>query len=164
MAFYHIAFICVLRFCLSLHTSFAAAVRMVSFRIIDPSFMIVSVMRSDLLTLPSSTGFACLHHRGSLSLTAFLYLLHLAPSFMWGCLHVARSYTSSAESLLFDITPHSVQPSSLRPSSPPSPLYSDFHRRPSYVVLLSLHHMPMPLQPPFQNDDGVMFSVLLCVV
>ena len=53
------------------------------------------------------------------------------------------------QSLLFDITADSIQPSSLRPSSLPSPLYFHFHRHPSYVVLLSSHHMPIPLQPSF---------------
>ena len=52
------------------------------------------------------------------------------------CLHLARSYTSSSDF---------VQPSSLRSSFVPC----HFHRPPSYVVLLSSHHMPIPLQPPF---------------
>ena len=45
-------------------------------------------------------------------------------------LHVARSCTSSADSpfSLFDFIPHSVQPSSLRSSCLPSPLYFHFHR------------------------------------
>ena len=37
---------------------------------------------------------------------------------------------------------------SLRTSSPP-PFYFHSHRLPSYEVLLSLHNMPIPLQPPF---------------
>ena len=55
----------------------------------------------------------------------------------------------SRPSLPFDIIPHSVQPSSLyiRPSSFPRSFY--FHRPPSYVVLLSSRHMPIPLQPSF---------------
>ena len=52
-------------------------------------------------------------------------------------------------SLLFDIILYSVQPSSLRYSSLPSPLYFHFHRPPSYAVFLSCHHMPIQLQPPF---------------
>ena len=55
------------------------------------------------------------------------------------------------QSLLFDIGTHSVQPSSLRPSSLPS------HRPPSYVVLLSSHHMPILLQPPSRT----LFSILI---
>ena len=51
------------------------------------------------------------------------------------------------QSLLFESTPHSIQPSSLRSSSLPSPFH--FHRPPSYVELLSSHHMPIPLQPTF---------------
>ena len=66
-------------------------------------------------------------------------------------LHVARSYTSSADSqsLLFDIILYFVQPSSLRSSSLPSPLYLHFHRPPPYVVFLSSHHKPIPRQPSF---------------
>ena len=55
----------------------------------------------------------------------------------------------SRQSLLFDVILYFVQPSSLRSSSLPSPLYFHYHRPPSYVVLLSSHHMPIPLQPSF---------------
>ena len=56
-------------------------------------------------------------------------------------LHVARSYTSSADSPFSLISLYFVQPSSLRYSSLPSPLHLHFHRPPSYVVFLSSHHM-----------------------
>ena len=55
----------------------------------------------------------------------------------------------SRQSLLFDIILYFVQPSSLRSSSLPSPLYFNFHRPPSNAVFLHSHHMPIPLQPPF---------------
>ena len=55
----------------------------------------------------------------------------------------------SRQSLLFDVILHIVQPSSLRSSSLPSPLYFHFHHPPSDAVLLSSHHMPIPPQPPF---------------
>ena len=76
--------------------------------------------------------------------------LHLIHTFMWGRCTMTCIYTPPCstivyfflrQSLLFDIIPHSVQPSSLRPSSVPSPLYFHFHRPPSYVVLLSSHHI-----------------------
>ena len=53
------------------------------------------------------------------------------------------------QSLLFDIIVHIVQPSSLRPSSLHYPLYFHCHCPSSSVVLLSSHHMPIALQPPF---------------
>ena len=49
-------------------------------------------------------------------------------------LHVAVVHIIRRQSLLFDIIPHSVQPSSS--SSLPSPLYFHFHRPPPYIVLL----------------------------
>ena len=52
-------------------------------------------------------------------------------------------------SLLLGIIPHSVQPSPLRSSFVPSPLYFHFSRHPSHVVLLPSHHMPIQRQPPF---------------
>ena len=55
----------------------------------------------------------------------------------------------SRQSLLFDVILYFVQPSSLRSSALPSPLYFHYHRPPSYVVFLSSHHMPIPLQPSF---------------
>ena len=66
-------------------------------------------------------------------------------------LHVARSYTSSADSpfsLMSSFTLSNHQ-DSLRSSclSIPSPLYFHYHRPPSYAVFLSSHHMPIPLQP-----------------
>ena len=60
-------------------------------------------------------------------------------------LHVARSHTSSADSpSLSDIIPHSIKPSPLRPSFLPPSLYFHFHLPPSYVVLLSSHHITCP--------------------
>ena len=59
------------------------------------------------------------------------------------CLHVARSYTSSAYS------PFSLIASSLRYSSLPSTLYFHFHLLSSNVVFLSSHRMSIPLQPNF---------------
>ena len=47
------------------------------------------------------------------------------------------------------ISPLTVEPSSLRPSSPPHPLYFQSHHHPSCALLLSSHHMPLPLQSPF---------------
>ena len=66
-------------------------------------------------------------------------------------LHVARSYTSSPDNPFSLISPSLCQLSSLRPSSLPSPLYFNFHRPPSYLMLLSSQHMPILLQPPFLN-------------
>ena len=83
-------------------------------------------------------------------------------------LHVAWSYTSSLQqSFLFDIIPHSVQPSSLRPSSLPSPspsflcsvpLFSSHAHTtstvfpglsllfpPTFVVPFILSHLPLDL-------------------
>ena len=89
---------------------------------------------------------------------------HFYVRSMYGDIHVARSYTSSArQSLLFDITLYFVQSSSLRSSSLHSPLYFHFHCFPSYVVFLSSHHMPIPLQPPFLDFlcDSPTFVVAL---
>ena len=93
----------------------------------------------------------------SLSMTTILVCLssplYLIPTFMWVrcltiiCLHVARSYTSSPDSPFSKISSFTV--SNYLLSSLPSPLYIHFHRPPSYVVLLSLHHLPIPHQPPF---------------
>ena len=58
-------------------------------------------------------------------------------------------HITGRQSLLFDVILYFVQPSSLRPSSIPCSLYFHFHRPPSYAVLLSSHHMPIPLQPLF---------------
>ena len=55
----------------------------------------------------------------------------------------------SRQSPLFDVILNFVQPSSLRSSSLPSPLYFHYHRPPSYVVFISSHHMSIPLQPSF---------------
>ena len=78
------------------------------------------------------------------------------PTFMWGrCMLTFASVCStvvqyiSRQSLLFDIILHFVKSSSLRHSSLSSPLYCHFHRSPSYAVLLSSNHMPIPPQPPF---------------
>ena len=60
-----------------------------------------------------------------------------------------KSFFLRRQSLLFDIIPHSVQPSSPSSSPLPSPLVFHYHRPPSYIVLLSSHHMPIPFQPPF---------------
>ena len=79
----------------------------------------------------------------------------LIPTFMSGSmyddirLHVARSYTSSADSPFSLISLYFVQPSSLRSSSLSSPLHLHFHRPPSYVLFLSSHHIPIPLQASF---------------
>ena len=55
----------------------------------------------------------------------------------------------SWQSSLFDIILYFIQPYYLRPSSRPSPLYFHYHRHPSYVVFISSHHLPIPLQPLF---------------
>ena len=66
-----------------------------------------------------------------------IFPCHLITTFMWG-----RRYTPPCssvvhflprQSLLFDITPHSVQPSSLRPSRLPHLLYSHFCLPLSYM-------------------------------
>ena len=69
--------------------------------------------------------------------------------------HVARSHSSTADSPFH----HFVGTPPIRPSSLPSTLYFDFHRPPSYVVLLSSRHMPIPLQPPFLDfiSDSTLF-------
>ena len=79
--------------------------------------------------------------------------LVLVPLFMRGwcmtiyiCLRVAWLYTSR-HSLLSVIIPHTVQPSSLSPSSNPTS-YFHSHHPPSFTVHLSLRRMPIPLQPP----------------
>ena len=74
------------------------------------------------------------------------------------------------QSIFFDFTAHSSQPSSLRPSLHPPPLHSHSHRPPSYAVLLSSPHIPIQLQPSFLNflchfSDCVvpiMLSLLIC--
>ena len=66
-------------------------------------------------------------------------------------LDVAQLYTSSPRNPFSLISALSVQSSSLRHSSHPSPLYFHFHRPPFFVVLLPSHHMPILLQPPFQD-------------
>ena len=65
-------------------------------------------------------------------------------------LHVARSYTSSADSPFslmssFTLSNHLL----LGLLSFPSLLYFHYHCPPSYVVFLFSHHMPVPLQPSF---------------
>ena len=55
----------------------------------------------------------------------------------------------SQQSLLFDVILYFVQPSSLRSSSLPSPLYFHYHCPPSYVVFFSSHHMPIPYTSTF---------------
>ena len=84
-----------------------------------------------------------------------LPLLHLISTLMWG--RCTMTYPPcrkdvhfiSRQSLLFDSIPHPVQAPSLRTSRLPYPLYFHLHRLPSYVVLLSYYHTPIPLQPPF---------------
>ena len=68
---------------------------------------------------------------------ASCHFLHLISTFMCGrCLmirlHVVREYTSSRQSLLFDIIRHPIQPSSRTTSSVPPPLY--FHPPPFHVL------------------------------
>ena len=97
-------------------------------------------------------------HRDLGGMSRCLLPLHLFPTFMWGrCWRYTPPCSTvihiiSRQSLLFDIIPHSVQPSSLRSSSLPSPLYSHYHCPNSYVVFLSSHHMPVPLQPSFLDS------------
>ena len=55
----------------------------------------------------------------------------------------------SQQPILFDITLYFVQSSSLMSSSLHSPLYFHLHCISSYVMFLSSHHKPIPLQPPF---------------
>ena len=52
----------------------------------------------------------------------------------------------SRQSLLFDIILYCVQPSSLSFLSSLFPVFQ-YHRPPSYVVVLSSHHMPIPPLP-----------------
>ena len=63
------------------------------------------------------------------------------------CLQVARSYKSSADSPFSLMSSFTLSNHLLL--GLPSPLYFHFRRHPSYVVFLSSHHMPIPLQPPF---------------
>ena len=63
-------------------------------------------------------------------------------------LHVARSYTSSADSpfsLILPLTPSNHLLLGLFP-----PMYFHFHRSPPYIVIISSHPMLMPLQPPIK--------------
>ena len=65
-------------------------------------------------------------------------------------INVSRSITyTSRLSLLFDIIHHFVQPSFIGSSSLSSPLYFHFHRRLTYVVFLSYHHMPITFNTSF---------------
>ena len=59
---------------------------------------------------------------------------------MYHVVHIIYKPTA----LFFDVILYFVQPSSLRYSSLPSPLYFRYHRPPSYVVFLSSHHMSTP--------------------
>ena len=97
--------------------------------------------------------------RGSL-----LYLLsysHFYEGSMYGDmrLRVARSYTSSADSPFSLMSFFYVQPSSLRFSSLPSPLYFHYHRPLSYSVFLSSHPTPIPLHPPFLDFLWVIYAL-----
>ena len=88
------------------------------------------------------SGIVCLFVFSYYLLLACWIPLHPIPTFLYDdstVVHFLRR-----QSILSDIGSHSVQPSSLRPS-----MYFHFHRSPPYVVLLSSHHMPIPLQPPF---------------
>ena len=83
--------------------------------------------------------------------------LHISLTFMCSRYRLYTPPCSSVvhflprQSLLPGIIPHTLQPSSPRSSSLPSPLYFHIHRPPSYVVLLSSHHTLIPLQPPFPD-------------
>ena len=83
--------------------------------------------------------------------------LHISLTFMCSRYRLYTPPYSSAvhllprQSLLPGIIPHTLQPPSPRSSSLPSPLYFHIHRPPSYVVVLSSHHMLIPLQPPFPD-------------
>ena len=101
----------------------------------------------------------------------YFFPLHLGSTFM--CLHVARLYTSSPIVPSLWYHPSTAQPPLLRPSSLPL-FYFYFHRPPSYVVILSSHHMPILVQPRFLGflgdfphflcppDSFIYFPVKLC--
>ena len=87
----------------------------------------------------------------------FILLLSAYSHFIWSmqddilCTPPCRTVVHfiSRQSLLFVSSFTLSLPSSLRSSSLLSPPYCHFDRPPSYVVFLSSHHMPIPLQPPF---------------
>ena len=67
--------------------------------------------------------------------------LHLNPTFLW--VDVRRyvgSYTPPVTDPSLWYHHHSIQPSSLRSSPLPHPLYLHFHRHSSYAVVISSHH------------------------
>ena len=67
-------------------------------------------------------------------------------------IHVARSYTSSADrpfTLISSFTCPSISSSAFHFLSCFSHMYFHFHSPPSYVVHLSSHHMSILLRPPF---------------
>ena len=75
----------------------------------------------------------------------------------------------SRQSLLFDIIPDPVQPSSLSSSSLPSPLYFHYYRPPSYVVLISSHarttstsFLGLSLRFPPLSLSPLFFHFLFC--
>ena len=78
---------------------------------------------------------------------------HFYIGSMWDDLrpHVARSHTSSPDcafSPILSLTRFQPSSPSPKPSSHPIPFH--FHRPLySYAVLISLHHMPVPLKSPF---------------
>ena len=81
-----------------------------------------------------------------------LLLLHFYVGSMYDGirLHVARSYTSSSDSP-FSLISSFTLPNHLLLGLPLFLFTSTFHyhRPPSYVVFVSSHHMPIPLQPSF---------------
>ena len=77
-------------------------------------------------------------------------------------LHVARSYTSiGRQALLFDIIVQFAHSSSFRSSSLSSPLYFNFHRPPSHVVLLSSHHLSLSLFRKY--NTMTILNIVSCV-
>ena len=82
----------------------------------------------------------------------FLFQLYVGSMYDDIRLHVTRSYTSPADSpFFFYIIPNSVQPSSLRSSSLPSPLYFHYHCHTTSTSFpgLSLPFPPLLLCPLF---------------
>ena len=81
--------------------------------------------------------------------TIFFFSFILFP-FVWWYMPVWLGHSLPPPIVpLCDIIPHTAQPSSLRASSLPSPVYFHSHCHPSYAVLLSSHHIPIPPQPTF---------------
>ena len=81
-------------------------------------------------------------HLGTMEWTSVLLSqLDTRPSAL-STAHITNVALPPRQSIIVDITPHSIQPSSLMHSSlPPHFSYFHFHHPTSYVVVFSSHHI-----------------------